>query len=392
MIRFPSHGFAAALPLVAALALAAVPAQAQQGRAGVLVDRVVLSEVLETTPVLAQVVATVESSVATRTAGVVDTVSFRVGDRVEAGAELVRLDVDLILIRQRTARAALDAAQAGIEVAEARVRLATQAFRRQSQLRGSTAFSRGQFEDLEEQAAQARAELGLAQAEVGRAEAELASAEYDLRNATILAPFAGVVTERLAQPGAYIALGQAVATLIDTASLEIEVDLPVKLVPAIEEGMALSARAEETDIFEATVRSLLPVEDVSTRTRPVRLSADFAQMRDVRLAAGKSLVLDVPISRARSVVTVSKDALVQSRGGWSVFTVEDGIANPRRIEIGMSSGSRVEVRSGLLPGDVVVVRGNERLRPGQPVAPTMVETPDGASDPAETASVSREQG
>jgi hypothetical protein len=61
---------------------------------------------------------------------------------------------------------------------------------------------------------------------------------------------------------------------------------------------------------------------------------------------------------------------VQSRGGWSVFVNEDGTAAPRSVEIGAAVGGGFEVVSGLQAGAVVVTRGNERLRPGQPIAPT----------------------
>jgi multidrug efflux pump subunit AcrA (membrane-fusion protein) len=69
-----------------------------------------------------------------------------------------------------------------------------------------------------------------------------------------------------------------------------------------------------------------------------------------------------------------KDALVQARGGWTVFVAEDGKAQPRAVNIGVALGDQYEVLSGLAPGDQVVVRGNERLRPGQDIAPSILET------------------
>lgn len=349
------------------LAVAALPAVAQQRAASVLAERVELREITDTTPVLAQLVATTEAEVATRTAGIVADVLFRVGDRVQAGQPLVELDRDLIEIRRRTAAAALEASMAGVAVAEAQLRLAQQAFERTSQLRGSTAFSKGQFDDLEQSAAQAQSELARAGAMVARAEAELARADYDLRHATIRAPFAGVVIGREAQPGSYIDLGEHVATLIDAASLEIEANMPVKFVDALDEGRRLEAHFSDGQPTVAEVRSLLPVETATTRTRPVRLSFEASTLEDTRLAEGKSVTLYVPVSAPRRALTVPKDALVQSRGGWTVFAVEEGAATPRRVEIGGPLGDRMEVVSGLLPGEVVVVRGNERLRPGQPV-------------------------
>lgn len=362
---------------VMALALAAGGAKAQ-GPATVYVDEARMTEIVETTSVLAQVVATVESNVATRIAGVVDTVAFQVGDRIWEGEALVELDTELIDIRWRVASAALATAEAGVKVAEARARRAEQAFRRVQGLQGSTAFSQGNFEDLEAEAAEAASALTQARARVGEAEAELVQVEYDLTNTTIRAPFGGVVIERLAQPGSYIDTGEPVAKIIDVSNLEIEADMPIGLVPSIRPGLEMEARVTEDETVEATVRAILPVEAISTRTRPVRLTADFSSLSGLPPAAGKSVTLQVPVSAPRAALTILKDALVQSGGGWTVFVAEEGEARPRPVEIGQADGLRIEVLSGLEEGDMVVVRGNERLRPGQPINAEPVEPPAAA--------------
>jgi multidrug efflux pump subunit AcrA (membrane-fusion protein) len=75
----------------------------------------------------------------------------------------------------------------------------------------------------------------------------------------------------------------------------------------------------------------------------------------------------MPVAEPREVLSVPKDALVQGQGGWTVFVDEGGVAQVRPVRVGTALGDRFEVLSGLSEGDVVVVRGNERLRPGQPV-------------------------
>lgn len=373
--------------VVAAFCVGHTPATAQQDKPGVvLTETASIEEIVETTPVLGQVIATVESDVATRAAGVIEETTVRVGERVEAGGVLGRLDTDLIKIRRDSAAAALEVAEAGIDVAEAQLRRARQAYERQKGLRDSTAFSKAQFEDLRESVAEARSVLARARAETEQARAELARADYDLENATIRAPFTGVVTERHAEPGAYVALGASIATLLDPDSLEIVVDMPVRLLSALEEGLEVSGRFQTGPEITATLRSVLPVEAISTRTRPVRFALDLSALDDMRLASGKSVTLDVPVSAPREALTIEKDALVQSGGGWVVYTVEDGTARRRDVTIGQPSGQKIEITSGLLPGDTVVVRGNERLRPNQPV------TARPADEAAETAAAPRKQG
>jgi multidrug efflux pump subunit AcrA (membrane-fusion protein) len=92
------------------------------------------------------------------------------------------------------------------------------------------------------------------------------------------------------------------------------------------------------------------------------------------VAVGQSVTVLIPVGEAREVLSVPKDALVQARGGWTVFVAADNKAEPRTVELGVPLGDRYEVLSGLTAGDLVVVRGNERLRPGQDITPNPVET------------------
>jgi Membrane-fusion protein len=137
-------------------------------------------------------------------------------------------------------------------------------------------------------------------------------------------------------------------------------------VDGLEKGMVLSAIIGREAVTDATVRAVVPEEAMMTRTRPVRFAVDLNGLTD-RLAAGQSVTLRVPAAEAREALTVAKDAVIQSPNGWLVYVAADGVAQPRVIEIGASSGDRLEVLSGLGPGDYVVIRGNERLRPGQPI-------------------------
>jgi multidrug efflux pump subunit AcrA (membrane-fusion protein) len=93
------------------------------------------------------------------------------------------------------------------------------------------------------------------------------------------------------------------------------------------------------------------------------------------------VTLNIPVSAPREVVSVPKDALVQGSGGWMVFVNVEGKAQPRPVDIGAALAGGFEVLSGLAPGEEVVVRGNERLRPGQDIVSTN-NPPPAAEAPA----------
>ena len=349
---------------------APAPVAAQGRAASVLVEEVELRRIADTAPVIGQFVASTQADVASRRAGVTENVLFEIGDRVGVGEPMVRLETVLTEIEKRTAVADIEVARAGIQAAEARVAQAEQALARQERLKGSTAFSKGIFEDLIQSVQEARGQLSQAAAQVTAAEARLARIDYDLTHAVIRAPFTGIVVERMAQPGQFVSLGEPVAKLLDVEGLEIEADVPVTLVQGLVPGSEVSIRMADGTEAVAQVRVLLPVETVSTRTRAVRFSVDLSALDPMLLAVGNSLTLRVPVSAEREILTVPKDALVQGRGGWMVFVVAEDKAQPRPVTLGQAAGDRMEVLSGVAAGDLVVVRGNERLRPGQPVSAT----------------------
>jgi RND family efflux transporter MFP subunit len=181
----------------------------------------------------------------------------------------------------------------------------------------------------------------------------------------IKAPYDGVVTRKLVSPGAYVRLGDPVVALVDDSALEIEADVPVDqlrgLAPGTEVGVSIAGER-----YSASVRAIVPEENPLTRTRAVRFTPAQGDLGD-DLAVAQSVTLELPIGVERDVTTVSKDGVIQRPNGAIVFLVKDAAATPQPVRLGAAVDGRFEVLDGLGDGDLVVVRGNERLRPGQPV-------------------------
>lgn len=340
-------------------------AKAQRGPAMVGVAQVEVEEFAETVPVLGQLIAVTNSVLAARVAGIVESVDMAVGQEVLAGHTLVRLDSTLLEIERKVALASLAEAQAGKTLAESNLELQKLAFDRMDRLRNSAAFSKGRFDDLQQQAESARVQIVQAEARILNAEAALARAEYNIARTSVTAPFDGVIVEKTAQPGQFIGIGAPVATLLDHKNLEIEVEVPTEIVTDLSVGQAVEAIVGDGATQMAVVRAMVPQELVTTRTRPVRLTADFTG--DLALAIGQTVTVAIPVGEARAVTTVPKDALVSGARGWSVYTIQDGKAVPKEVTIGDAVGDRFVVESGLSEADIVVIRGNERLRPGQDI-------------------------
>ncbi|WP_299861134.1 efflux RND transporter periplasmic adaptor subunit [uncultured Roseobacter sp.] len=341
---------------------------AQGGPAAVGVETVEVQSIAETVPLFAEVVTSREGTVASRIAGTVDKVHVLEGVTVAQGDILAELDTELLEILARQADAGLSEARAGIATAKSRVDRTTKSLARIEGLRGTTSFSSSRFDEAQSDFFEAQGQLAEAEARVQTAEANEAEARYQLDRARITAPFSGIVLEVNTNPGEFISSGAPVVSLLDTQSFEIEASVPSKYIRVLEPGLEVSGITEAGEELALTVRVLLPVEDTATRTRPVRFSSPLLiDMKTV--AIGQSITVSIPISEPREVLSVPKDALVQARGGWTVFVAADGQAQPRTVEIGVALGDRFEVLGGLQEGEVVVTRGNERLRPGQAIAP-----------------------
>ena len=346
--------FVSALAAMTGVAGVAAPlgaAGAQQGRpAFVQVDKVSRAPLVQTIPVVGRLVARQSGTIAARSAGPVAKLSVEVGDRVTQGQELARL-VTSTLEAQRDLRLA--------ELTAAQQELARLERLRKSR---SAAFPRARYET--------------ALQNVAKAEASLKLAQIELNYAVIRAPFPGVVTVKHTEIGAYVRAGDAVVTLVNDQALEIEADVPASRVSGLKPGRVVKFELANKE-YEAVVRAVVPVDSALTRTRAVRFVPRFKDAMS-GIAVNESVTVAVPIGASRTVVSVHKDAVIQRGEATIVFVVAGakaakppmvlGKAVPRPVKLGDAVGGRFVVLGGLKPGDIVVVRGNERLRPGQMVA------------------------
>ena len=321
----------------------------------------------QTVPVLGRVVARQGGAVAARVAGAVAEVLVEVGDRVEAGAVLARLVADRIRFERDLAAADAAVAAAEQESVEAELVLREQERARLAKLRSSAAFSPARLADKLQEIVVAKSRIAAAAARLQMARARQSLREWDLVHTEIKAPYPGVVSRRHISPGAYLGVGDPIIDLIDDTNLEIEADVPTDRVVGLTSGRRVTLRLDDGSQHLAEVRAVVPQENPLTRTRTVRFVPSFGPMAKP-LAIEQSVTLALPIAAPRQVVTVHKDAIIARQGNNLVYVVDDAqTAQIRPVRLGEAVGGRFEVEDGLKPGDVVVIRGNERLRPGQKV-------------------------
>ena len=358
-------GARAALAAAAMTLALGASAQAQAPGQEVLVrvDEVREVPLSQSVPVIGRLVANRVGEVAARINGPIVAFRVEVGDRVETDQVLAVLDATALKARRDLAAGQLSERRAERTVKRAELALAQQEFKRLERLKTSAAFNQARYDDSRQQVAIAKAELGQAEAALAEAKAELELNEINLYNAEVRAPYAGIVTHRLTEAGAYVQVGDAVIRMVGDQRLEVEADVPVQSLAGLEPGVEVALALDDGTRHSAVVRAIVPAENPLTRTRMVRLVPNIGETRRA-LAQDQSATLESPIGMARQVLSVHKDAIIIRRGQSMVFVIEDGTAQPRPVELGQAIGNRFEVRGGLAPGERTVVRGNERLLPG----------------------------
>lgn len=343
------------------------PAAAQQpGATLVRVEKTRIEPFTQTVPIVGRLVSLRMGDIAARISAPVESMQVEVGDRVREGQIIALLDGETLKAELNLTQSELVEAGAELKTWVAELDVAKTELRRQEGLRTSTAFSQAKFEDAQKKVSVAEARVERARANVGIKQSNLKRKQIDAEYTSVRAPYAGVVMRRHTEAGAYVNRGDPVAQLIGDHALEVEAFIPNTRLNGLSVGRKIGFRLDDGSRHDATVRSILPSENPQTRTRIVRLVPDFGKIKRP-LAESQSVVVLVPISDDRNVVTVHKDAVLKRPKGDVVFVVTKGEAQIRPVVLGEALGGRFEVLSGLKQGEVVVTRGNERLRPGAKV-------------------------
>ena len=376
--HFPRPGFhpsliGAVLIAFAALSVAATPLPSaaevkKPARPPVQVgiDLIVRQPLKQTVPVMGRFVARQAGKVAARTSGPVARILVEVGDRVRAGDVIAELVNDILKWQLELQKAEVSKQAAALKTRTVRAGLRRQEMKRLERLKKSAAFSQARLEDKRQEVAIAESETAEAEATLARAKANMKLTATNLSYATVRAPYPGVISSRYIEVGAYVKIGDPLVAMIDDKSLEIEAEVPANRIAGLSPSLRINAFVNGTTPITATVRAVVPNENPQTRTRTVRFVPELpAGLKNI--ANNQSITLHLPANSQTSAVTVHKDAILSRKGKTLVYLAREGKADIRPVRLGEAVGSRFIVHGGLVPGDLVVVRGNERLRPGQSI-------------------------
>jgi RND family efflux transporter MFP subunit len=275
-----------------------------------------------------------QATVSTKLMGTVTAVRVHEGDRVSAGQLLLEIDA-------RDLAAKANQVAASVADAEAMQKEAAAHAARFRALYADSAATKAQFD---------AAETGLARADAGVRAAKAGSAELEAMRsyAMVRAPFAGLVTMRVADPGTFAAPGAPLVTVQDVATLRVRVSAPADAARGLTRGQTLNARLDGADVT-AVVEGVVPAGAGNLYTINALVPNTAGRYR-----AGSAATLSLPLATRRGVL-VPVAALIRDGDLVGVIVRRNGTDDRRWIRIGQVTSTHAEVTAGLAAGDVIVI-------------------------------------
>jgi len=295
------------------------------------------------------------------------------GQHVRAGDLLVEIDDREGRARTEQATAgssevdeAIAGATAAVSGAEANAALAEATYKRYAALRARASVSAQEFDEVAARRAGAGAQLDQAKrgrdalvARRSQADAGLSAAETFLSYSRVRSPISGIVTARMVDPGAQAAPGMPLVTVEDDSQYRVETTVDEELAGSIHAGDAVTIEGAARPVT-ARVTNVVPAVDPGTRSALVKI--DLPRNSGLRSGAFVRVAFTVG---SRNGITVPATAITQRGQLASVFVVgKDEIARMRLVTLGDPQGLRIEVLSGIDPGETIVPRVTNEIRDG----------------------------
>jgi RND family efflux transporter MFP subunit len=329
-----------------------------------------------------------------KVAGYIKAIYVDVGDKVKEGQTLAILEVPELNAQVLAAQAAMRRSKEGINRAEKDLNRAQSAHTaahaaysrlKQASLARPGLIAEQELDDSLAKDQEAEAQVGSASAALAEAKSQLSVSEADQQHyealeaySHITAPFKGVVTKRYADTGSLIQAGTAsstqsmpVVTLAQWSRLRLVVPVPESAVPDIHLGSAIDVVVPALGrTFKGVVARF--ADSLNEETRTMHTEIDVENPKDT-LVTGMYAETSLVLSQKDNALSVPVEAVKRNGSEGTVLVVDSsGVVQEHPVKLGVDSGDRVEVISGLNEGDQVIVGNLNQFQPGQRVQPKLV--------------------
>lgn len=303
-------------------------------------------------------------AVVPRAAGRLQDVFVRLGDRVEKGQRIAKLEDQDIVEQVRQAEAALEVSLATIRQREADLKRAQTNAERSRNLFERQLLPRQTLDDNEATYQSAVAQVDLARAQHAQSKARLDELRVSHANTVISAPVSGFVARRAVDPGASVSPNLPVVDVVDISRVRLVVNVVEKDLRSLHVGDATKADVDAYpgEMFTGRIARVAPVLDPATRTAQLEIEIPNP---DYRLKPGMYARVNIVTNTKKDALVVPINAVVDLGGRRGVFIPQpDNTAIFHSIQVGSEQADVIEVASGLKDGDRVITTGAAALRDG----------------------------
>jgi membrane fusion protein, multidrug efflux system len=337
-----------------------------RGQLTVELAPVVHAEVNRELAVVGNLIGDQTVSVVPKTAGRLEQISVKLGDRVNRGQRIAKIEDEEILEQVKQAEAAFEVAKATIRQREADLELAKTNVERSRNLFQRQLLPQQTLDDAEAKYQSAQAALDLARAQNTQSQSRLDELRINLQNTIITSPVNGFVARRAADPGAFVSANAPIVDVVDIVHVRLVANIVEKDLKQI--GVGDSARVEVDafpgESFMGRIARVSPVLDPATRTAPLEVEIANDQFR---LKPGMYARVGIITESHPHALVVPTNALVDANGTRGVYLAVNNVAQFHPVKVGIEGNERTEVLDGVAEGDRVVTTGAAGLRNGDPI-------------------------
>ncbi len=321
------------------------------------------------------------ATVAAKITGRVTGVFFTEGMHVHQGFVLATLDDSDAQKALASAKADRNATQASIADLQVQLKNAEIELHRAQELRAAGVQTQQALDNATMAVNSLKARIDYTQQQVLAADARITVSQQAVDNCVITAPFEGIIVSKDAQVGEMVSPISAgggftrtgIATIVDMASNEIEVDVNENYIAGVKPGMEVTAVLDAYPDWKipCRVRTIIPTADRQKATVEVRIAFDKLDPRILPDMGVKVTFLgegDKQATKAPAGVMVPQSAVRDNGGEKIVFLLKGNQVERHAVKVGTANGGQLQILAGLTPGDTVVVAGPSDLKDGETIA------------------------
>ncbi len=290
--------------------------------------------------------------------GRVQQVLVREGDTVKAGQTLVILDDATLRSSFDQTDASVSAIEQQQAAAQTNADLAASTLARYKQLEAQKSVSPQEMDEVTRRAQAAQEQVNALKAQANAAKAQQAGSRAMLGYTRIVAPFAGIVTARMVDPGAMAAPGVPLVQVDSTGALELQATVPESIIASVRKGMKIAITVDSLSgqRFDGSVAEIVPAADPSSHSFLIKIAVPGS----TQLRAGMFANAEVPIGVKQAVLAPRSAVVMRGSLACAYALDANGLAQLRYLTLGNAYSDNVEVLSGLNGGEKLIDNPSDR--------------------------------